>query len=163
MDFWWILHGFLMDFSILNLQFFKIFKIAPKMPPNHPKSTPKPSQIRPKIFDFSWFFWIFLTLGTNPGVPWRPKADPGLITGHLSCRRAICAVVGLSGASGASSQPQFEAVWAPQDLPGPQKCQKCVKKTGWPSFLDTSFFPYKIVQLSPVQVQEHSHKTQPTR
>ena len=52
---------------------------------------------------------------------------------------------GPSGASGTSSQPQFEAVWAPQDLPGPQKCQKSVKKTGWPSFLDTSFFPYKIV------------------
>ena len=45
-----------MDFSILNFQFFKKFKISPKIVPNHPKSIPKPSQIRPKMFDFFDFF-----------------------------------------------------------------------------------------------------------
>ena len=50
---------------------------VPKIPPNRPKIIPKPSQIRPKIFVFfSNFFDFFLTLGANPGVPWRPKADP---------------------------------------------------------------------------------------
>ena len=30
---------------------FNVFKIGPKIPPNRPKITPKPSQIRPKIFE----------------------------------------------------------------------------------------------------------------
>ena len=34
------------------------FEIGPKNPPNRPKITPKPSQIRPKIFEIFDFFGL---------------------------------------------------------------------------------------------------------
>ena len=48
-----------MDFPILNFQLLKKFEIGPKILPNHPKSTPKPSQIRPNFFENFDFFQHF--------------------------------------------------------------------------------------------------------
>ena len=65
-------------------------------------------------------------------------AQNGRITGHLSYPRAIGSIGNEFAASISSSL-------SPSRPPRASKMSKSVKKTAGCSFLDGSFFPYKIV------------------
>ena len=60
----------------MNVQILKNLRESVKITQEWPLIPPKTSGTIPKNFDVFDFFCFFLTLGANPGVPWRPKADP---------------------------------------------------------------------------------------
>ena len=100
---------------------------------------------RERAFSIMTYGKILEIYRKHMGKIWEKYRKIGLITGHLSYRRAI-------GSIGDEFAASISSSLSPSRPPGPQKCQKSAKNTAGRSFLDSSFFPYKIVVVVVVVV-----------